>query len=416
MRPRVSRRHSLKRTALATAMALAFGAGQASANASAPLSLWHSAFPQSAALDFTLNPAVPFYAQGSVLAAMLQGPWRQYARDQLVPEMAQPLDLPPLPDLEDQERRDAFIPSYAQHLLFSTSEHHFGIEVQHERIEHTPMMPEGLNGLRFQRTGPGLDQTLVTPTYSFQLDSRNAVGVSAVLAYQRYSTFGFGNYVLQDRPLATHVDERSVGTGVRLGLQSELAPGLNVGAAYQSHIEMDPFFRFRGVYSEPGEFDIPASANVGLALDATSRSTLSFDVKHIEYSDVRPFTSSLLPNRFLALLGDGTSPSFAWEDLTVYQVGLRWEDQEEGLAWNVSWSTGRQPTPTSSTLARALAPSFASSHWVVGLEQETGSQSRFSLAASYTPSDYFLSLDGRGFEAENAFDRVELEARWSVDF
>lgn len=402
--------------ALAAAMTLALGAADASASPGLPLAFGHAAFAQGAALDGAVNPAVRLYAQGSILAAMLQGPWREYARNRLIPDTSLALDLPPVPDREQAHRRDALVPSYARHLISVAPAFRFDIEIRRERINETPMMPDSLNGLRFDTPGAGLDRTLVTPTYSLQLDSRNAIGVSAVLAYQQYSTLGFGSVTLDEEPAALPVGERSLGTGVRLGMESELAPGLSVGAAYQSRIAMDPFYRYRSVYMEPGQFDIPATANVGLALDATGNSTLSFDVRHIRYSEVRPFTSVLLPNRFLSLLGDGTSPRFGWQDLTVYQVGWQWENDDRDLAWNVSWSSGRQPAPTSRILERALASDLADSHWVVGVSRHTGDRSQLSLAASYTPSDYFLGLDGRGFEADSALDRMEVEARWSLDF
>lgn len=402
-------------TAVALGVALALPA--AASAAAQPMALWNASLPRSAALDVPLNPAVAsLLPEHSILAALLQGRWREYARNRLVPEMGIRVHLPPLRDESVAERRDAFLPVYALDWVDETPEHHFGIGVEHSRVPETPLLPRSLNEFRFERGGLGLDQTLFSPTYSFQINDRSRVGLSAVLAYQQFSTFGFGHMPAEEVGYLTHGMESSMGTGIRLGMSSELLPGLSVGAAYQSRIEMDPFMRHRGVYSEPGEFDIPASANLGLALDTTGHTTLTFDVRHIEYSDVKPFTSDLLPNRFLALLGDGTSPRFAWQDLTVFQVGWRWENRDEDLAWHLNWSSGRQPAPTSDVLARALAPEFSDEHWQVGMTRVTSDRSRVTLSASYTPSDYFLSLDGRGFEARDTFDRMELEARWSIDF
>lgn len=401
-----------------TAIALGLALGTpAAASTMQPLPLWNASLPRSVALDAPLNPAVAsLLPEHSILAALLQGKWREYARNRLVPEMGVRVDIPPLPDRDSDERRDALLPIYARGWAQEGAEHHFGIDVERSRVPETPMLPHSLNEFRLERGGVGLDQTLLSPTYSFQINERSKVGLSAVLAYQQFSTFGFGHMPAEEVGYFVRGAESSMGTGIRLGMSSELVPGVSVGAAYQSRIEMDPFMRYRGVYSEPGEFDIPASANVGLALDTTGHTTLTFDVQHIQYSDVQPFTSNLLPNRFLALLGDGTSPRFAWQDLTVYQVGWRWENRDEDLAWHVNWSSGRQPTPTSEVLARALSPEFSDEHWRLGVTRLTSDHSRVTLSASYTPSDYFLSLDGRGFEADNTLDRMELEARWSIDF
>lgn len=392
-------------------------AAPAAASPVQPFPLWNASLPQGAALDAPLGPsATSLLSEGSLLAAMLQGPWREYARDQLVADIDVRVDLKPLPDLGAESRRDAFLPDFARGWLAEHPEHRFKFGVERSRVRETPLLPRSLNEFRLERGGLGLEQTLFSPTYSFQINDRSEVGVSAVLAYQQFSTFGFGHLAADDLNHMLRGRESSLGTGVRLGMSSELVPGLSVGAAYQSRIAMDPFRRHRGLYTEPGEFDIPSSANLGLALDTTGQTTLSLDVRHIGYSDIKPFTSRVLPNRFLALLGDGTSPDFAWNDLTVYQVGWTWRNEDEDLAWNLKWSTRRQPAPTSEVLASALREQFSDEHWQVGMTRRTSDYSRVSLSASYTPSDYFLALDGRGFEAEDTLDRVEVEARWSMDF
>lgn len=390
----------------------------AAASAAAPLPLWSGGLTRAVAAETgTATALSPLPLSDSVLALLLQGPWRQYARDLMVPDDAAELDLPPLPDQERRQRRDALLPRFAHDLISNSGNRHFQFDVDRSRVAPSPLLPDSLNRLRLDNApGVGLSRTLFQPTYSIQLDDRSVLGVSAVVAYQQFSTFGFGSFTLAGNAAPVRTVEDSTGAGVRLGMASEVLPGLSVGAAYQSQINMDSFYRYRGIYSQPGEFDIPASADLGLTLDTTGNSTLSLGLRHIQYSDVKPFTSSLLPNRFLSLLGDGTSPAFAWQDLTIYQVGWSWESEDQDLVWNVSWSSGRQPTPTSRALAQALSPEFASSHWELGMTKSTSDNARFSVAASYTPADYFLTLHGRGLEAQNTLDRVELEALWSMDF
>jgi len=409
-----STRRIIARALLGFALAVPFAA----ANAATPLPLWSGGLTRAVAAGTGTTTALsPLPLSDSVLALLLQGPWRQYARNLMVPDDVGNLDLPPLPDKDQQQRRNALLPRFARQLFSGSSDRHFQFDMDHSRVTPSPLLPDSLNRLRLDDSpGLGLSRTLFQPTYSIQLDDRSVFGVSAVVAYQQFSTFGFGSFTLAGDAAPVRTVEDATGAGVRLGMASELAPGLSVGAAYQSQINMDSFYRYRGIYSQPGEFDIPASADLGLSLDTTGNSTLSLGLRHIQYSDVKPFTSSLLPNRFLSLLGDGTSPAFAWQDLTVYQVGWSWESQDQDLVWNVSWSSGRQPTPTSRALAQALSPEFASSHWELGVTKSTSDNARFSVAASYTPADYFLTLHGQGLEAQSTLDRVELEALWSMDF
>lgn len=404
-------------------LALGFGLGTAlcAPNAPAqslPLPLWNPGAYQSVAMDAGhAATGMAMFMNGSSLLALLQGPWKAYARKQLLPDWGAPLSLPELPDETRLERRDGLLPAFAQRLLYTNPSHHdFNIGVQRGHAPDSPLLPDSLNDVHLDLPGAYLRQRLFTPTYAYELSPSSSIGVSAVLAYQDFSTYGFGHANPEQAYYQARFSEAAFGTGVRLGLTSEVLPGLTVGAAYQTQIEMDPFYRYRGVFREPGEFDIPASADLGVVMQATGSTSLVFDVRHIQYSDVDPFTSAMLPNRFLALLGDGTSPTFAWQDLTVYRVGFSWESEQSDLAWSLDWRSARQPTPTSSLLADALAPEFADNYWTFGVSQPTGEHGQLSLTASYTPSDYFLTLNGQGFEADSTLDRMELEARWTYGF
>ena len=101
-------------------------------------------------------------------------------------------------------------------------------------------------------------------------------------------------------------------------------------------------------------------ASLAVALQTTKRSWLSFEVERVMYSEISAFPSRALPNRFLSLLGDSTSPSFDWEDLTVYTIGYTWSDGED-QQWHVDLSTRTQPSPSSRLLSRALEGDLASS-------------------------------------------------------
>ena len=177
---------------------------------------------------------------------------------------------------------------------------------------------------------------------------------------------------------------------------------------------MDAFQSYRGVFSEPGDFDIPASANIGVVVKTSPRASLSFNVQRVLYSETNTFTTSLLPDRFLSLLGDEGSPEFNWQDLTVYSVGWNYETSEE-FSWQFMYSTSYQPTPTSATLSQALAPEFADRNMSFGFSTRTGENARLNFAASYAPSEYLI---GNYYGRETDFDnnQFEFEVIWIWDF
>jgi hypothetical protein len=124
---------------------------------------------------------------------------------------------------------------------------------------------------------------------------------------------------------------------------------------------------------------------VGLAFQASRRSWLNVSIERVMYSDISAFPSRYLPNRFLSLLGDSSSPVFSWEDLTVYSVGWAWSDGPD-QQWHIDVSTRTQPSPTSNLLSQALTGSLADSAMTVGYSRRTGATSSLHFNAAWAPS------------------------------
>jgi long-chain fatty acid transport protein len=222
-----------------------------------------------------------------------------------------------------------------------------------------------------------------------------------------YQPFRFTGY--------TPYQESGYGTGVRLAVRQEDVSGLALDAGFQSRIDMEEFAAYRGVYSQPADLDIPARARIGLALQASERSWLNVAVERVLYSDISAFPSRYLPNRFLSMLGDSTSPTFGWEDLTVYSVGFSWSDGKD-QSWHVDLSTRTQPSPSSQLLSRALSGDLADSAMIVGYSRRTGERSRLNLNAAYAPSEYAFGGSVLGVTTDQLDQRFELEAMWTLSF
>jgi hypothetical protein len=130
---------------------------------------------------------------------------------------------------------------------------------------------------------------------------------------------------------------------------------------------------------------------------------------------VKPFASRLLPDRFVSLLGDGASPTFAWQDLTVYRLGY---DQHfgAGMLASISMSSSLQPAATSQRLQRALAVDGKDYTVSFGLERAFSSTSRLRFGASYMPFSYFIGPTLLSAERDYSGDRLEAEALFEVSF
>lgn len=287
-----------------------------------------------------------------------------------------------------------------------------------------PHLVEG-GGLATTRSfsGRGVDSSLGATRLGLQARRLGEFGVAAVVARQHYATHGFGYGEwdgTRSHPrypgVGTGVRESSTGSGVRLDWGRELgAQGWRVDAAWQSRIEMDAFKAYRGVYSEPGDFDIPGYAELALEVPVSRGVRLSGEVQRVFYQDIPTFTSASLPTRFLALLGDAASPEFAWRDLTVFALELRIGDPSAGR-WTLRAATQQQPRPTSALLDRALSELYSDRNLAVAWERETPGWGAFRVAASYSPVTYFLGSAPylqRGFQTGR---QLEFEAQWTLSF
>jgi len=376
-------------------------------------------------------PVAGFAAGGAGLTSFYVigfelGPWQEYLAQELTPDFMLPDGARPVYVSWIRDSGLLLLPDFAADLEQAPETWiNLNLEWQSSSEFTWPgAEPDSLyEGSSFERQyfAPGIER---------QFGDSGILGVSAVIAYQRYSAANLGLFSASapDRGPLPNVpfesfgytgyspfQESGYGTGVRLAVRQEVVNGVAFDAGFQSRIDMEEFAAYRGVYSQPADLDIPARARVGLALQASDQSWLSVAVERVLYSDISAFPSRYLPNRFLSMLGDSTSPAFAWDDLTVYSVGFAWSDGKD-QQWHVDLSTRTQPSPSSQLLSRALSGDLASSALLVGYSRRTGDRSRLHLNAAYAPSEYAFGGSVLGVTTDQLDQRLELEAMWTLNF
>ena len=368
-------------------------------------------------------PTASFAAGGTGLTSFYVlgfelGPWQEYLAQELTPDYMLPEDAMPVRVSWLRSNDVTLLPDFAGDLEAQPDTFfymNFDYQSSLEYISPETRVDTSLLGTQFERTffAPGLEH---------QLTDTGVLGVAAVIAYQRYSAANLGmlSATTPDDMFWTHssyrpMEETGYGTGVRLGLRQEIFSGFAFETDFQSRIDMEEFAAYRGVYSNPADLDVPARARVGLDFQTSQHSWLNVGVERVMYSDISAFPSRYLPNRFLSLLGDSTSPSFEWEDLTVYTVGWSWSDGQDA-EWHVNFSTRPQPSPTSFLLHQALSAELAENAMNFGYSKRTGALSRLSLNAAYAPSEYAFGGSVLGVTTEELDQRFELEALWTLAF
>jgi len=311
---------------------------------------------------------------------------------------------------------------YGEHLdmppLFSSGPQtstHVALSIASGFVADTPSVMPASTPSMLGVPQSGVERTVVTPSLVQQFDDGSSAKLSAVLAYQRYASLGLGLSNLQNGFLPPDPGNSSYGAGARLDFGGPLSDRLHWGVAYQSRVGMASFANYRGVFSDPGDFDIPANATVGLSYSLTPTFGVDVGVQRVMYSTITPFTSPSLPTRFLALLGDGASPVFAWRDLTVYSLGWTVHDDDLGNL-ELRYTTRQQPVPTSALLEHALDANTADNMVSLGWTRPTGDNSHMTFAASYASAPYLLMMPAQHVRDTSTAGQVEFEALWSVGF
>ena len=221
------------------------------------------------------------------------------------------------------------------------------------------------------RTGVDLMQIFVAPTYALRLGKGQAVGLTGLLAYQRFKAEGlqaFAPFSKDPAHLTNNGYDNSWGYGARIGYLGEFGPYFSAGASYQTKLTMSKFKKYAGLFAEDGGFDIPPSWTAGIAVRPVFPLTLTADVEQIFYSQVKSIGNEMLPNLVQARLGDSNGAGFCWRDTTTYKFGLEYVATPE---WTLraGYSHGNQPIQSSEVLFNILAPGVIENHAAIGLSR-----------------------------------------------
>ncbi|MGE4051672.1 MAG: OmpP1/FadL family transporter [Piscinibacter sp.] len=220
--------------------------------------------------------------------------------------------------------------------------------------------------------GVDLIQLVVAPTVAYKLNSQHSVGLSLLLGYQRFKAQGLQAFDNPGAPIpdftgspgsVTNVGTDSAsGFGLRVGYMGQLNESLSIGASYSGGIKMGRFDKYRGLFAEAGDFDIPANFNVGVAFKPDARWTVALDWGRILYSKVASVGNPSLP---VAPLGADNGPGFGWKDIDVLKFGVAWQ-MNDSLTLRAGYNRGENPIGSSDVTFNILAPGVMKDHFTLG--------------------------------------------------
>ncbi|HEB55034.1 MAG TPA: long-chain fatty acid transporter [Gammaproteobacteria bacterium] len=237
------------------------------------------------------------------------------------------------------------------------------------------------------KAGVNLEQLFISPTFSMKIDDKNSFGVALNLIYQTFEASGlqnFDNATYSSSPgnVTDNGKDTSTGYSLRLGWTGEITDKVTLGATYQNKADMSAFSKYKGLFAEQGSFDIPESYGVGIAVKATPKVNVAFDITQINYSGVKAISNPLLPNLSSAKLGNSGGAGFGWQDMTVYKLGVDWQ-QSSSLVLRAGYNHSSQPIPNGETFFNLLAPGVVEDHLTAGATWTLQNQSELTFALMY---------------------------------
>jgi long-chain fatty acid transport protein len=235
--------------------------------------------------------------------------------------------------------------------------------------------------------GVQLMQAQFIPSIAWKINKTHTLGASIVLAGQYFRAEGLEafadlGFTSGTDPISSDWDN-SWGAGVRVGWLGKFDDDrFNVGVNYSSRVYMSEFERYKNLFAEQGDFDIPENYALGLSYKVKPNIAVAFDVQRINWSDVasignpgpavdQAITGNLFPlcpgtsDKEPCKLGGDLGLGFGWQDQTVYKIGVDWMYSEK-LNLRAGWNYGETPIPADQVLFNMLAPATPEHHLTLG--------------------------------------------------
>jgi len=232
------------------------------------------------------------------------------------------------------------------------------------------------------RTGIDYLQVVVAPTATWRINEQHVLGVSLNLAYQRFEAKGlqnFDNALSSTSPgnVTNNGHDNSYGAGLRFGWVGQVSDAVTLGATYQTKTYASKFDKYKGLFAEGGDIDIPANYGIGIAIKTTPALTIAADAQRILYSDVNAIGNLSLSN-LASRLGSSSGSGFGWRDVTVLKVGAQYA-YSDSLTLRAGYNHSSQPVRSSETLFNILAPAVVQDHLTLGATYTLPNKSELSF-------------------------------------
>lgn len=252
------------------------------------------------------------------------------------------------------------------------------------------------------RLGVNLMQLIIAPTVAWKPAANQSIGVSPLFGHQRFRLVGaqafdnapgFPPFTSSPGNVTNRDYESSSGFGLRVGYLGRF-DRVQLGAVYSSRMRMSEMSKYKGLFAEQGDFDLPARYGVGIAFDATPTVTVALDLERIRYSSVASIAnSSATP----APLGADNGPGFGWKDVNAAHFGVQWK-YSPVLTLRAGYNHTSNPIGSSDVTFNILAPAVVQDHVTLGFS--------YALSADTEITGAFMHAYGNSVSGASLFNAI----------
>lgn len=231
------------------------------------------------------------------------------------------------------------------------------------------------------KLGIDLMQLVIAPTWAYKVNEKNSIGVSPLIGYQRFKAEGLQGFqgftaTGTTNNLTNQGYDSAYGFGVRLGYMGKLNDMVSVGAAYSSKIAMSKFDKYKELFAEQGDFDMPENWNLGIAIKANPKTTVALDYQRINYSGVNAVGN---PSTNTATLGSDNGRGFGYSDVDVVKLGVEYAYSEK-LMLRAGYSHTNNPISPRDVTFNIIAPAVIQDHYTLGFTYGLDKDSEITMA------------------------------------
>ena len=251
----------------------------------------------------------------------------------------------------------------------------------------TPADVGVFNGLCGQgKLGVDLMQLIIAPTVAYQVAPNHSIGVSPLLGYQRFKAEGlqaFGGISSDAANVTNRGYDDAWGFGVRIGYLGKITPTVTIGAAYSTKVNFQEFDKYKGLFAEQGNMDLPENYNLGVAWQLTPVIKLAADYQRINYSGVaaigNPSANYLIVG---GAMGLDNGAGFGWDDINVWKLGAEYKLSQQ-MVLRAGYSHTDSPIDgddVGEATFNIIAPGVIEDHITLGFTYTTASGDEMTMA------------------------------------